>query len=710
MFNKKPFASLLSAVMASMAAPVTLAGSQQQDLLEIPTLTVTADPLGARSPDELTNPVTVLGGLELDQKRAGTLGETLDGMPGVANSDFGPGVGRPVVRGLQGSRVQVLEDGLSTVDISGEGGDHAVAVDTGRADQIEVFRGPATLLYGNGAVGGIINVKSNRFNPEFSNTATANGEFAYGYNGNDRRANVGVVLPVTENFVLRSDYNIRRSNDFDIDGYQQLGQTSGDKNTLQNSDAGNDSYSFTGLFKGDWGHAGLGYSHWRTDYGIPDVFLAQGDEELEHIEADYDRVDFRGEFNEPLPGFSAARVKLAHTDFNQQEIGSVFHNGALQEQAVETTFANNQDEARLELVHIPLGLWQGVIGTQIHQREFGAQGAGHSAHGNTGDGFYIRDTDTRSTGLFVLEERLMDFGRLEFAARLDHIRSTPSTLDQERHIDLPDGSELHQQAELGDRSYTPLSLSVGSIIDLDAHHHLRLSITRSERAPSAEQLYAFGRHAASGTVEVGDENLNEETYTNFEIGLDRHSGPLRFDGTVYYNQVQQFIYLASSDDGNGNSVVIDGDNLVFNQQADARFYGAEFTAAWDVAKGALPVTLRLSGDVVRAKLDDGGDLPRISPARLGFGVDTQYQDWKVSVDYRHVFEQNNTAELETKTDGYDLVSFNANWSAASFKGAEVFIQGKNLLNEDGRHHQSFLKDQAPIIGRTIMTGVRFNFD
>lgn len=716
MFQKKQSVLLVSALLSALPTSALFAADNASDSVEIPSLTVTADPLGARSPDELIFPVSVLADEQLDQKRAATLGETLDGLPGVANSDFGPGVGRPVVRGLQGSRVQVLEDGLKTADVSGEGGDHTVAIDPSRADQIEVFRGPATLLYGSGAAGGVINVKSGRFNPEFGDAPRVHGQLGYGYNGDERQGNIGLELPVSDNFVLRTDYGLRRSHDFDIDGFQQRGQSVGDKDTLQNSDTDVDSFSVTGLFKGDWGHAGLGYSRWRTNYGIPEVFLAEGEEEQERIRADFDRVDFRSEFNNPLPGFRTARLKLSHTNFSQQEVGYAFHDGELEESEVELEFDNDETDARLELVHNPIGLWQGVVGLQFNDRDFAAvgEGHGHGGHGHGGhdhgaEGFYVRDNDTRSLGLFVLEERLTDFGRLEFAARVDHVRSDPSTLAEERHIDLPSGDELHQEADLGDRSFTPFSLSAGSIIDLDDKHHLRLAITRSERAPSAEQLYAFGSHAASGTVEIGDASLDEETYTNLEIGLDRHSGAFRFDATLFYNHVQDFIYLASMDDGTGSPVMIEGDTLVFNRQDDARFYGAELTAAWDVIEGQVPLTLRVSGDYVRAKLDDGGNLPRISPARVGFGFDTGYRDFSLSMDYRHVFKQSKTAEFENDTSGFNLVSLDASWQPASLKGGAFYIQGRNLLNEDGRRHQSFLKDEAPIIGRAVIAGVRFDF-
>jgi iron complex outermembrane receptor protein len=239
--------------------------------------------------------------------------------------------------------------------------------------------------------------------------------------------------------------------------------------------------------------------------------------------------------------------------------------------------------------------------------------------------------------------------------------------------------------------------------------HLRFSLTRSQRAPSAEQLYAFGSHAAARTIEIGDPSLGKETYTNLELGFERHTGLIRYDATVFYNQVKDFIYLASAQDNSGNSIEIEGDRLVFNQQDDAEFYGAEFTAIADIIKGANPLSLRLSGDHVTGKLRNGDNLPRMSPTRLGIGIDTAYADWDLGIDYRHVFKQTNTAISEDSTDGYNLLSFDLFWRPNDFEGGELFIQGRNLLNEDGRHHQSFLKDEAPITGRTIMTGLRFRF-
>lgn len=704
---------------------------------ELSPLVVTADPRGGRSADELIQPIHVLAGDSLELRQAGTLGEVLDGLPGVANADFGPGVGRPVIRGLQGSRVEVLEDGLSVADISGEGADHALGVDTARAEQIEVFRGPATLLYGSGAAGGVINVRTGRFSPQFGDGLVTRGAFSYGENGDDRRARLALEAPLSEQFVLRADGSLRRSNDFSIDGFQGADQVQSNRDRLRNSSIETDSYSATGLFRGERGHIGLGLSHWETDYGVPENFDprpldmgGQGDE-FERILADYDRADLRAVLEEPLPGFRLLRAKMAYTEFSQQEVGFEFERtpegAVLDEREIEAGFDNDEFETRLEMVHEPLGNWSGVIGLQHRDRDFLAEAEGD-------DNFYVRPNRTRSTALFILEELPTSFGRLELGARIERERSDPDevTATAIEGVTLADGSFLAFPAQASARSFTPVSVSAGTIVELDRTGHVRATLTHAERAPSPEQLWAFGRHAAAGTFEIGDPSLDKERYLNLEAGIDRHAGRLSYDFTVFYNRVNDFIFLEPEDDGSGNPVLVNdlgnragegaaadclpgegglcelGNQLVFNRQVDAEFYGAEFAAALDLAAGPLPVTLRISGDHVRGKLRDGGNLPRITPTRLGVGLDTYWRDFDFRVDYRRVFKQDDTAVAEDQTDGFNLVSFDLMWKPAALPDMRFFLQGRNLLNEDGRLHQSFFKDEAPIIGRAFVAGVRFD--
>lgn len=705
-FYKKRMAVLISAAISSLTvSPAVLAESQ----MELGHLVVTSDPFGDRVADDLINSVTVIADEELARRQSNTMGETLDGLPGITNSDFGPGVGRPVVRGLTGSRVQVLNNGLRVVDVAGEGADHNIAIDTANASQIEILRGPATLLYGGNASGGVINVISDHFNPNFNDDINVRGQFGYSGNGNQRLGHLGLSLPLSDNFIIRSDYAGQRSDDFDIDGFQDQDQTTGDKGTLENSGLDINSFSVTGLYSQDWGFAALGYSRWKTSYGLPTVIAGMGEEEQAHIRADYDRVDFRSEVDDPFAGIHTARFKVAYTEFYQGEVAAEFDDGVQEEYGVEGEFDKDETEVRIELLHNPIGAWEGVVGLQVTDSDFETSSPNAGGHGGS---FYVRDNETRSYGLFVLENRETDFGRVELAARIDHVDSDPATLDEDRDVDFvaPVMGELEQDAKLNDSSFNPFSVSAGAIFDIDDTHHLRVSLSRSERAPSPEQLYSFGEHHASETVEIGDPTLDEETYTNLEIGIDRHHGPFTYNLTAFYNQVDDYIYLETLTMGGAEVLSDEGNNFLTNEQEDARFYGAEFTSAWQISKGKMPFKLRLSADYVRAKLDDGGDLPRISPARAGLGFDTGYGDLAFSMDYQRVFNQSKTADLESSTDGYDLVSFDANWQPASLKGIGVFVKGRNLLDEDGRRHTSFLKENSVIVGRSILAGFNFDFN
>ena len=707
MLHKKRLVLLIGGALSAVAASHT---AYADTPVEMGKLIVTSDPFGDRVVDDLINSVTVITDEELARRQSTTLGETLDGLPGVHNSDFGPGAGRPVLRGLQGSRVQILNNGLRVVDVAGEGADHNVAIDTSNAAQIEILRGPATLLYGGNASGGVINVISEHFNPNFSDQINVNGQFAYSGNGNQRLGNLGLSLPLSDNFVIRTDYAGQRSDDFDIDGFQGIDQTASDKGTIENSGIDTNSFSVTGLYSQDWGFAALGYSRWKTSYGLPAVITGVGEEEQAHIRADYDRIDFRSEIDDPFAGIHTARFKVAYTEFYQGEVATEFDGGVLEESGIEGEFDKDEAEVRIELLHNPIGAWEGVVGLQINDTAF--QTSAPAAGGGHGGSFYVRDNETRSYGLFVLENTETSFGHIELAARIDYVDSEPATLDEERDVDFvaPFAGELMQAAKLSDRSFTPFSVSAGAIVDIDDSHHFRVSLSRSERAPSAEQLYSFGEHHASETVEIGDPDLDEEAYTNLEIGLDRHLGDFTYNITAFYNQVSDYIYLETLTIGGAEVLSDEGNNFLTNEQEDAKFYGAEFTSAWQISKGQMPFTLRFSADYVRAKLDNGGDLPHISPARAGLGFDTGHGDMAFSMDYQRVFNQSKTAELESSTDGYDLVSFDANWQPASLKGLGVFVKGRNLLNEDGRRHTSFLKDNSVIVGRSILAGFNFDFN
>lgn len=733
-------APLTAAIALALAVPTAVLAQDSAADTETDRILVLADPLGDRGPDDLVRPVSVVAGDELERRRSANLGELLDGVPGVSNSDFGPGVGRPTVRGLQGSRVQVLEDGMGVSDVSREGADHAIGLDVTRAEQIEVFRGPATLLYGSGAAGGVVNVVSGRFSPEVPDAFGLDGRVSYGFNGNDRQGRLGVAAPLGLDAVLRADYSIRRTDNFDIKGFQQLGSDAGTRGELLASAVESDSAALSTVFRGDWGHFGLGVSYLNYQYDIPKLFdprpreLGGLSDHFDQINMESLRFDIRGEWLNPVQGLSVARLKMSHTSFEMDEAERFFtrtpEGGIFDRTVVEAEFDNTEFDTRLELVHNPIGNWRGVLGLQFTDRDF-------VSGDPRGDdrGFYVRPNETQTLAAFLLEELPTDFGRVELGARIERVRSSADDVFGYRvtGVSLADGNFLAFPEQLGSRSFTPFSLSAGAVIDIGSDYHARAVITRSERAPSPEQLYAFGRHPSAGTFEIGDPNLGKEAYTNFELGFDRHSGPFQFEAAVFYNRVSDFIFLASEDDGTGNPVGVNDignragegaaadcapgagglcrlrNQLVFNEQVDAEFYGVEFQSVSQIATGNVPLDFRVSGDYVRGKLrSGGGNLPRITPMRLGAGFDTGFGDWDLSVDFQRVFRQTNTAVAESETGSFNLVGFDLTWTPVLFRNAQVFVQGRNLLNEDGRRHQSFFKEDAPIIGRSITTGLRFH--
>jgi iron complex outermembrane receptor protein len=538
---------------------------------------------------------------------------------------------------------------------------------------------------------------------------------------------VSLDAPLTQDFALRVDRNLRRADDFDIRGFQQSGVSTDLKGDLVNSSIDNDSGSITGMLSQDWGYVGLGYSRWESDYGIPENFDPRPrneggqSDDFERIEADYDRFDLRTEVYNPFAGFSRARVNMSYTLYSQEEIEFKFDRtsagGVLDERVVEAEFEKDVFESRFELMHNPIGGLVGVLGLEVSNTDFKAGEPGEPA------GFYVRPNTVNTFAVFAVEELATDFGKLEFGARVGRERYSPDDVfgSEAQDAENADGNPIPFPEQLSSRNFTLASFSVGALTNIGSDHHLRSSLTTSERAPSSEQLYAFGRHGAAGTFEVGDPDLNKETYLNLELGVDRHAGAFRYDMSVFYNLVHDFIYLQSEDDGTSEAIMVtdtgsrnpvDGDlrNLfVRNEQADAEFFGIELGAEMDLDTGALPSNLRASADFVRGRLRSGGNLPRITPPRAGIGYDITWQNYSLSLDYQRVFRQRKTGQAEDNTSGYNLLGFDLAWKPAAVQNMRLFLNGRNLANQDGRRHQSFFKDDAPIIGRAFTAGVRYDF-
>lgn len=645
---------------------------------------------GERPVEEVIEPVVLLAADELARLRAGTLGDLLDTQPGVANASFGPGVGRPVIRGLEGPRVQVLENGVRAMDISTVAADHAVSIDPLTARKIEVIKGPATLLYGSGASGGVVNVINNRMNPDFASGLSGQGGFSWADNGRERLGHLDLTQG-WEAFALQADLSGRRAGDFDIPGFAEV-DGGGRRGVLENSSIDNWSGGLSGVWGGERGWLGVAMSRLENDYGLPEEIDPE-DPEFERIELAQTRFDLRGELRDPLPGFTRGRIALGLNRYEQQEVE--FEDG---EREIEVDFDNREFDLRMDLTHAPLAGWTGIVGLQVTQREFAAVAEPESPDP---EAYFIPPSDTDSWALFAVEELPVSWGRIQLGARLERVRVSPEGGDSRR--------------------FTPVSVAAGLLVDLDEQHRLKLNANRSERAPAAEELYSAGRHAATRSFEIGDADLRRERTSQAELGFSRHGSAWTWAANAYYSRADGFIYREFQVDGDGEVILVNDDGvaagnqrnrLVNYRQQDADFYGLEAQTAWRFLDGpSVQLEGRLFADMVRGQLrSEDEELPRITPLRIGIGVDATWADWSGGLSLVRTRSQRDIGRGETPTDGYSMLGLDVGWRTSwSGLDTEFYLRGRNLLDEEARLHTSFLKDEAPLPGRTWLAGVRIAF-
>lgn len=710
-------------------ALVALPAAAQQDprhdgVVDLSQIVVRASPL-LRTAEDLTRPVEVLAGEQLDAAKASSLGETVSRLPGVQSSYFGPGVGRPIIRGLDGARVQVLSDGLASGDVSTVSVDHAVTLEPFLAEQIEVLKGPATLLYGSGAIGGAVNVIDGRI-PERVTAQPLQGraELRAG-SVNDERTGMFRLdaTSASGNLVFHADGLHRETGDYEIPG-MAIAHSDGDHDgddhddhdedgesgILRNSFVRTDSGALGMSYVGDRGFIGVGASLFNTRYGIPagahaheghgdedhgDEVHEEEEEELVTIRMDQRRSEVRGGL-EGLGAFQSLRFKMArtdytHTEFEGEEVGTVFDNDSL--------------EGRIELVHQDWAGWDGAFGVQGVRRDFNA----------IGDEAFVPASETRDLGVFYIAERAFGAVNLELGARHDR---------NEINVDADDA--------IGpSRDFSATSLSAAARWNFSEDFHLSFGVDRAQRTPVAEELYSDGLHVATNSFEFGNPDLGLETANRAEIGAHWHAGPLRMSASLYQVRFDDFIYLADT------GVEEDGSPARVWNQSDARFTGGEVDVRWTFLENDTGRwSARAFGDVVRGKLSGSGtrevafaiphgdhahnytadialdgNLPRIAPSRLGAELAWAGSQWRAGVGAIRYAKQDDVAAFEEETAGYTLVNANLAWhlDTAGGNALELFVDGTNLLDEEARPHTSFLKEVAPLPGRGVAAGIRVFF-
>ena len=674
------------AAAAVLSALSTLSHAQsapQGGEAVIPKVVVTATPFRAAEGDQILTPAKILAGDELRDKVGSSLGETLSQELGVSASGFGPGASRPIIRGLEGSRVKMLENGMTVSDVSGLSNDHAVAAEGATARQIEILRGPAALLYGSGAIGGLVNVVNERIPTHLEEKPVGQAEVRYGTVDESRNAS-GSVDFSSGKIGFHVDGNVRRAHDYEIPGPRALGDASSERGRLGNSFTRQETGGAGASLIGDWGHIGASVSLLDSLYGIPSGEGAR-------IDQSQTRYDIDSLVNTPFSGVETFKFKLGYTDYQHTELDAGGE--------PEVKFTNRSLESRWELTHKPLAGWRGTFGVQTENSHFAAIGAEghHEAHEDEHEGHdhdhahgsHVTVPATHSTSVagFLVEER--DFGKLRMSAglRLESVKRRPEGM-QQREFDLT-------------------SYSVGGMYPLMPGYSAGLTLSVAQRAPATEELYSEGPHHATETFDIGNPNLKKETSHNIELTVQKTTGLLRWKANLFENKVNDFVYGRIT----GELVEEDGEELrerIF-EQADARIRGAEAEIGYNQHGQGL--SMRAFADTSRGKLERGGSLPLQPAKRVGFDIGYKKGAIRSGLSVMRALEQDRLASFEeTATPAYTQVGANLSYTQ-KFRNHDLtwFLLAKNLLDKDIRLSTSLLKDVSPLPGRNFVFGVRTRF-
>ena len=681
-----------------------------------------------RSETEKAQSVTILNENALKQKAAPNLGDTLSNEPGIAGSGFTAGSSRPVIRGQADNRVRVLNNGTEVFDVSNLSPDHAPSVSALLSHSIEVVRGPATILFGSGAIGGVVNVSDDLI-PVEQPVKPFSGEFGSRANTADdeRSGAIHLTLSPIKHIVLHGQFSYTETNDRSIPGFalnermQALltpGQAAGrgfgqnPEGTVPNTFVETKDYSFGASYVWDKGYIGASYTQFLSEYGVP--FNPETSDPTMppspvHLDVDKRQFNARGSIVEPWPWLSNANAKFVYTDYEHQEIEG---------DEVGATFNTSGVDSRLELVHKPVGLFEGSIGGQFFYKELSV----------IGDEAFLQPTQTTQIAAFLFEEVKLGKVRLQFGARVEHqsvhINNADPTLTS---LTSPDQQE---------QDFLPISGAAGLLYDFAEGWQLAVNGTYSQRAPTAEELFARGPHEATFQFIVGNPNLSEEKNVGVDLSLRKTSGIVTGNISAFYNHYDGFI------DFSPTGGFEDGLSVFVYTPKTAEFYGGEAKADFhllplsltrvenqeatdaksvknvitgetnsDPEKNPNDLFLRLQADYVHATdLDSGAPLPRITPFRFTASLNYQGEKWNGTIEAQRINEQDRVAQFERATPGYTFLNASVGYKFRTGPTYNyLYLKGTNLTNEEARDHLSFLKEVLPLAGRGITVGFRTTF-
>ena len=682
----------------------------EDEVIDLQQVNITASPFALRQEDVVIATDSVRSE-ELRRSRQSSLGATLDGQPGIHSSSYAPGAGRPVIRGFDGDRVSILQNGTDIFDVSFTSPDHGVAVEPLLIDKIEIVRGPASLLYGNAAIGGVVNVIDKSLPREAFEGITGEAELKYG-SGADETAGGLSVQGGQNGFAWSLNYHKRESEDYDIPGYAEsaflraleeheeeehedeheevfgvLGNSFSETETFavgagwfSESTAYSFSYSQFDSFYGVSGHS---HGHGEEEHHEDDEEHEEEEEESVAIDLNNRRTAIRIEWVELGGLFESVELDAGYGDYEHTEL-----EGEAGNREVGTIFKRDGFDIRLSGIHHPIGDWSGALGLDFKSESFEA----------IGEEAFIPGNEKRNHALFAVERLETNWGALEFGGRVEH-----------QSLDPTEGG-------LREVDETTFNLSTGILKRLKDDSVFAANLSFNERAPNAAELYAFGPHIGTGSFEIGNSDLEKERSLSTETSWRKSVGYLTGEFTLFYSDFKDYIFMEHLDHEVFESLYAEADDegldILMAGAVDAEFYGFELDLRFHIVDTATQrFHFDLTIDQTRAtNQSENSNLPRIPIRRIGGRLGYEEGPWSLGLGARYHAKASHLAPEETPTDGYTLVFADINYHLDVGDSAiEFFTVGRNLSDEEARPHTSFVKDLVPLPGRRVELGARLFF-
>jgi iron complex outermembrane recepter protein len=677
-----------------------------------------------RSETDTAQAVTILSEDNLKLRTEPTLGDTLAAQPGIGASGFTAGASRPVIRGQADNRVRVLNNGTEIFDVSNLSPDHAPSVSTLLSQSIEVVRGPATILYGSGAIGGVVNVTDNLI-PVEQPPEPIGGEIDGRFDSADleRSGAIALTLSPFQHWVFHAEGSFLRTDDRRIPGFalderiraeltpeqrQNNGFGGNPFGEVPNTFVKTKDFGFGGSYVWDKGYIGVSYSRFLSEYGVPnDPETDEPDVPPEpvHLDVRKDQYNVRSSIVDPLPGLSVANLKFVYTDYKHDEIDG---------DTVGATFKTKGVDSRIELVHHAVGPFEGSIGSQVFYKELSV----------LGEEAFLQPSESLAVAGFVFEEVNLNPVRLQLGARVEHDSVSIDSSDPEL-TSLTSPSQKNQD-------FLPVSGAAGALYDFAEGWQLALNLAYSQRAPTPEELFARGPHDATFQFIIGDPNLDVEINRTVDLNLRKTAGHVTGFISGFYTSYDGFIDFTPTGE------IEDGLQVFIYTPKKATFYGAEARADFhllplNITKTSEPsdsksvknvimkgeettqknpndLYLRFQADYVHAEDSTGEPLPRITPFRYGASLNYESEHWTASIAVQRVNDQDRVAQFETPTPGYTFLNASIGYKFQWWRTYNYFyVRGTNLTDEEARDHLSFLKEVMPLPGRGVVVGFRTTF-